>query len=315
MAGKTAFIFPGQGSQYAGMGKEINDAFSAARKAFVEANQALGFPLSKLCFEGPEEELKLTQNTQPAILTVSVAILRVLQERGHRPDFVAGHSLGEYTALVCAGALSLGEAVQIVRKRGRYMQEAVPVGKGAMAAILGLDPARVTEACEASSSEGVVSPANFNSPEQIVIAGEAPAVRKACEKAKEKGAKRCLPLAVSAPFHCALMAPARDCLAVDLQALEFRDLSVPLISNVDATEVRDGDLARDALIRQVCAPVRWVESMQYLLRQGVNRFVEVGPGRVLTGLVKKIAHEAQTYSVEGIRGIEALASVLSGVTM
>jgi len=315
MAGKTAFVFPGQGSQYAGMGKETHDAFSTAREAFVEANQALGFPLSELCFEGPEEKLKLTHNTQPAILTVSVAILRILQERGHRPDFVAGHSLGEYTALVCAGALSLGEAVQIVRKRGRYMQEAVPADKGAMAAILGLDPARVAEACNESSSEGVVSPANFNSPEQIVIAGEAPAVRKACEKAKEKGAKRCLLLAVSAPFHCALMAPARDRLAVDLQALKFHDLSVPLISNVDAAEVRDGDSARDALIRQVCAPVRWVESMQYLFRQGVNRFVEVGPGRVLTGLVKKIVPEVQTYNVDGIRGIEALASVLSGATM
>ena len=312
---KIAFVFPGQGSQYAGMGKEIHDAFSTAREAFAEANRALDFPLSELCFLGPEEALKLTHNTQPAILTVSVAILRALQERGFFPDFVAGHSLGEYTALVCAGALPLGEAVQIVRKRGKYMQEAVPVDKGAMAAILGLDPDRVAEACQESSSAGVVSPANFNSPEQIVIAGEAPAVQKACEKAKEKGAKRCLPLPVSAPFHCALMAPARDRLAVDLQALKFHDLSVPLIGNADAAEVREGDSARDALIRQVCAPVRWVESVQYLFRQGVNKFVEIGPGRVLTGLIKKIAPEAQTYNVDGIRGIEALASALSGATM
>lgn len=315
MMGKIAFIFPGQGSQYAGMGKETHDAFSIARETFVEANEALGFPVSELCFQGPEEALKLTQNTQPAILTVSVAILRVLEDRGFQPDFVAGHSLGEYSALVCAGALTLGGAVQIVRKRGKYMQEAVPADKGAMAAILGLDSARAVQACEEASAEGVVSAANFNSPEQIVIAGEAPAVHKACEIAKEKGAKRCIPLAVSAPFHCALMAPARDRLAADLQTSKFRDLSVPLISNVDATEVRLGDSARDALIRQVCAPVRWVESVEYLCRQGVNKFIEVGPGRVLTGLVKKIAPGAQTYNVDGIRGIEALAYVLSGATM
>jgi [acyl-carrier-protein] S-malonyltransferase len=315
MMGKTAFIFPGQGSQYAGMGKETHDAFSTAREAFVEANQTLSFPLSELCFLGPDEALRLTQNAQPAILTVSIAILRVLEARGFRPDFVAGHSLGEYSALVCAGALTLGEAVQIVRKRGKYMQEAVAVDIGAMAAVLGLAAARVVEACEEASTEGVVSAANFNSQEQTVIAGEAAAVQKACEIAKEKGAKRCMLLAVSAPFHCALMAPARDCLASDLQALSFRDLSVPLISNVDATEVRLGDSARDALIRQVCAPVRWVESVQYLYRQGVTKFVEIGPGRVLIGLVKKIVPEALTYNVDGIRGIEALASAFSGATM
>ncbi len=297
------------------MGKEIHEAFSPARSAFIEANQALGFSISDLCFEGPEEALKLTQNTQPAILTVSVAILRIMEERKFRPDYVAGHSLGEYTALVCAGALTLGEAVQVVRKRGQYMQEAVPVGKGAMAAILGLDAVRVVEACEEAAAAGTVSPANFNSPEQTVIAGEAQAVQVACVKAREKGAKRTIPLAVSAPFHCALMAPARDRLAGDLDALKFRDLEMPLISNVDAAEVLKGDSARDALIRQVCAPVRWVETIQHLSRQGVDKFVEIGPGRVLTGLIRKITPEAQTFNVEGIRGIEALASVLTGATM
>ncbi|HYK91969.1 MAG TPA: ACP S-malonyltransferase [Acidobacteriota bacterium] len=313
--GKTAFIFPGQGSQYPGMGKEISDAFVIARDAFHEADQALDSALSELCFKGPEEVLKLTHNTQPAILAVSIAILRVLEERRLRPHYVAGHSLGEYSALVCAGALTLADAVRTVRKRGQYMQEAVPVDKGAMAAVIGLDAGRVEEACREASGWGVVSPANYNSPDQVVIAGEAPAVRKACEQAMEMGARRCLPLAVSAPFHCALMAPARDRLAVDLHALSLRDLSVPLISNVDASELLRGDSARDALIRQVCAPVRWVESIERLLRLEVTTFVEIGPGRVLTGLVKKIAPGAQTYSVDGIRGIEALASALTGATM
>ncbi len=297
------------------MGKEAHDGFAASRDVFLEADQALGFPLSDLCFQGPEEALRLTQNTQPAILAVSVAILRVLQERRFLPYFVAGHSLGEYSALVCAGSLTLGEAVQVVRKRGQYMQEAVPINRGAMAAVLGLDSAAVQEACREASGLGVVSPANYNSPEQVVIAGEAPAVQKACLIARELGARRCLPLSVSAPFHCALMAPARERLALDLQALNLRDLSVPLISNVDAAEVRQGDSARDALIRHVCAPVRWVESIRYLSSQGVRTFVEVGPGKVLTGLVRKIAPEAHTFNVDSIQDIEALASALSGATM
>ncbi len=313
--GKTAFIFPGQGSQYAGMGKEAYDGFASAREAFDEADRALGFPLSELCFRGPEEELRLTHNTQPAILTVSVAILRILRDRQFQPDFVAGHSLGEYSALVCSGALTLADAVRVVRKRGQYMQEAVPVDKGAMAAVVGLDAGRVVEACNEATSVGVVSPANYNSPDQTVIAGEREAVQAACARAREKGAKRCLTLPVSAPFHCALMAPARDRLAVDLEALNWSDLRVPLISNVDANEVRRGNAAREALIRQVCAPVRWVESIQYLAGRGVNKFVEVGPGRVLTGLVKKTVPEAQTCSVEGIQGIEALASAFSGAKM
>jgi [acyl-carrier-protein] S-malonyltransferase len=313
--GKTAFIFPGQGSQYAGMGKEIHDSFASARTVFREADRAVGFALSELCFHGPEDTLSLTQYTQPAILTVSIALLRVLQDRGYIPDYVAGHSLGEYTALICAGSLSLAEGVEVVHKRGQYMQEAVPPGAGAMAAILGLGSARVVDACAQASSKGVVSAANFNAPDQTVIAGEASAVMKAIEVAKENGAKRALSLPVSAPFHCSLMAPARDKLAADLMKLNLRDLEIPLICNADAGVVFKGEEARDALIRQVCAPVRWVESIQCLAARGVDRFVEVGPGRVLCGLVKKILPQAETVSADGIRGIEALASVFSNAKM
>jgi [acyl-carrier-protein] S-malonyltransferase len=313
--GKTAFVFPGQGSQYAGMGKEPHDAFACARGAFHEADEAIGFPLAELCFRGPEESLKLTENTQPAVLAVSIAILRVLEERGMRPDYVAGHSLGEYSALVCAGALTLRDAVQVVRKRGRYMQEAVPAGKGAMAAIIGLEARLVEEACRESSQQGIVSPANFNSPDQTVIAGEVGAVANASERAKQKGAKRVVPLPVSAPFHCELMAPARDRLKVDLDSIRFEDLRIPLISNVDAAEVVAGEQARDSLVRQVCAPVRWVDIVQLLAARGVDKFVEVGPGRVLVGLVRKIAPQAQALNVEGIRGIEALASLLTSAKM
>jgi [acyl-carrier-protein] S-malonyltransferase len=315
MSGKTAFVFPGQGSQYSGMGKEVYDAFSSAREIFAQADDALGFSISSLCFQGSEEDLRLTQNTQPAILTVSVAILSALRERGFSPDFVAGHSLGEYSALVCAGSLPLPDAVRLVRKRGQYMQEAVPVGMGAMAAILGLEPALVVEACAEASTEGIVAPANLNSPDQIVIAGEAAAVKRASENAKQKGAKRILPLSVSAPFHCLLMAPARDRLAKDINKLEFKNLNMPLINNVDAAAITEGSLAQDGLIRQVCSPVRWLETVQYLTRAGVDTFIEVGPGKVLAGLVKKIAPEANAFSVEGIRSIEALASTISNATM
>ncbi len=313
--GKTAYIFPGQGSQFAGMGKDAFDASPAAREVFQEADQVLGFSLSNLCFNGPEETLRLTENTQPAILTASVAVLKMLQERGFAPDFVAGHSLGEYSALVCAGALTLADAVQIVRKRGRYMQEAVPAGKGAMAAVLGLAAEQVAECCREASGAGVVTPANFNAPDQTVIAGDAGAVEEASKILRAKGAKRVLTLPVSAPFHCALMMPARERLAGDLAALEFHNLSVPLICNVDAKEVTRCDVARDSLVRQVCAPVRWVESVRRLVELGVGRFVEIGPGRVLSGLVKKIEPRAQTCSVDGIPAIEALASMPADATM
>ena len=312
---KIAFLFPGQGSQYPGMGRELAEAFPCARAVFDQADRAASLLLSKLCFEGPAEGLHLTANTQPAILTVSVAVAQVLHEKGVRADYVAGHSLGEYSALVAGGAFCLGDAVRLVRKRGQYMQEAVPANQGAMAAILGLDARLVAEACDQASDAGVVSPANFNSPQQTVIAGEAPAVVRASERAKEKGAKRVIPLAVSAPFHCALMAPARDRLAADLKAIQFRDLKMPLVTNVDAQAIRLGDEARDSLTRQVCAPVRWVESVRYLVACGVDRFVEVGPGRVLTGLVKKIAPQVQASNVDDVRGIEALASGLSNATM
>lgn len=293
------------------MGKETHDAFSCAREIFDEADDALGFALSAVCFQGPSEALRLTENAQPAILTVSIAIWRVLQQRGFAPDYVAGHSLGEYSALVCAGALTFRDAVQVVRKRGRYMQEALPLGRGAMAAIIGMEPQQVMRVCREASGSGAVAPANFNAPDQIVIAGEAAAVRRAIALAKKQGAKRILPLPVSAPFHCDLMAPARERLAQDLQKIDFRDPDVPVVSNVDAAEVRSGEQSRDSLIRQVCSAVRWVESVQYLVRRGVDLFVEIGPGRVLSGLVAKIAPEVQTASADGIRGIEALASVVA----
>lgn len=297
------------------MGKETHDAFSCARDVFVEADEALGFPVSRLCFHGTAASLQLTQNTQPAILTVSIAILRVLQDRSVRPDYVAGHSLGEYSALVCSGCLSLRDAVRVVHKRGKYMQEAVPPGRGAMAAILGLDAGSVREVCAAASHAGIVAPANLNTPDQTVIAGTASAVRRASEIAMARGAKRVMALPVSAPFHCELMAPARERLKADLESLEFHDLGVPVITNVDAAEILAGSAARDALIRQVCLPVRWVESIHCLMERGVDTFVEVGPGNVLCGLVKKISPSALTHSADGIRGIEALASGVSGARM
>jgi [acyl-carrier-protein] S-malonyltransferase len=303
--GKVAFVFPGQASQYSGMGKELAEKYPVARAVFEEADKALGFSVSKLCFEGTEDDLKLTANTQPAILTVSVAAARVLAEKGITPDFVAGHSLGEYSALVAAGSLKFAEAVKSVRKRGTYMQEAVPAGQGAMAAIMGLSPAVVLDACKRAAEGQICSPANLNSPEQTVISGHAGAVKRAVEIASQLGAKRSMVLPVSAPFHSALMMPAQEKLEKDLSAKEFADLQVPLVTNVDADSIRQGEEARSALIRQVTMPVRWEESMRMLLDEGVNTFVEVGPGRVLTGLMRQIERSVATLNVEDEKSLQA----------
>ena len=309
----NAFIFPGQGSQAAGMGRELAERFAPAREVFEEADEALGFALSRLCFEGPAEELQLTENTQPAILATSVAALRAAEGEGvPRPDFVAGHSLGEYSALVAAGALSLRDAVSVVRKRGRYMQEAVPVGEGAMAAVLGADLETIEGVCaEARRGDEVCSAANINSPGQIVIAGSAAAVERALPLLKERGAKRAIPLKVSAPFHCALMLPAQERLAADLEGIEFKDLSVPLVTNVDARVIRTGAEARDSLVRQVSSPVRWRETVELLAREGTGTFVEIGPGKVLSGLVRQTAPQTRALNVEDAASLEATRAALA----
>jgi [acyl-carrier-protein] S-malonyltransferase len=271
------------------MGKDLADAYAAARRVFEEADEVLGFAISRLCFEGPEEQLKLTENTQPALLTVSIAALEVLQGRGWSPDYVAGHSLGEYSALVAAGSLRFADALRLVRKRGRYMQEAVPPGVGAMAALLKLPEGALDSVLEQAAQGEVVAAANFNSPDQTVIAGHAGAVNRAIALAKAAGARRAVLLPVSAPFHCALMRPAQERLREDLDATEFRDLERPLVCNWQARELRTGPEAREALYRQVSSPVRWVESIRYLADRGVAQAVEVGQGSVLTGLLRSIA--------------------------
>jgi [acyl-carrier-protein] S-malonyltransferase len=309
---KVAFIFPGQGSQYPGMGRDLAQSFACARDAFAEADAALGFPISKLCFEGPAEELQLTANTQPAILTVSVAAARILREQGIQADFVAGHSLGEYSALVAGGALQLAEAVTLVRKRGQYMQEAVPIGKGAMAAILGLSGAVLDEICHEAAHGEVVSAANLNSPGQVVIAGSTPAVSRAVEMARGRGAKRAIMLNVSAPFHCALMKPAQDRLSADLDAAQLKDLYTPVVNNVSADMVTTASTVREGLKRQVTAPVRWEESVLRLRQMGVSFFVEVGPGKVLSGLVRQIDRAAECLRVEDMASLnETLAQLTS----
>jgi len=309
--GKIAYIFPGQGSQTVGMGKDLYDSFPEAKSAFEEADEALGFSLSELCFGGNEEDLALTANTQPAILTTSIAAYRAMKAKGFpKPDFVAGHSLGEYSALVAAGALSLADAVKTVRKRGTYMQEAVAVGVGAMAAIIGSDIDTVQEGCDEAAQGQICSPANINSPKQIVIAGNTEAIDRACEILKEKGAKRAIKLNVSAPFHCALMKPAEEKLAVDLGGLNFGDLTSPIFENVTAEENLKGARVGEALTQQVSSPVHWLQTVENLVRNDVDTFVEVGEGKVLSGLVRQIDRNPQCFNVEDQ---ESLSNTLSNL--
>lgn len=308
---KIAFLFPGQGSQAAGMGKALADAYPSAKAVFDSADAALGFPISQLCFEGPDDQLKLTENTQPALLTVSTAAHAVLAELGYKPDYVAGHSLGEYSALVAAGSLAFTDAVCIVRNRGRYMQEAVPAGVGAMAAWLKPPMDQVDRILAEAAQGEVVQAANFNSPDQLVIAGHAGAVARANDLAKAAGAKRAVPLPVSAPFHCALMEPAQQRLKADLDAAVFNDLSVPLINNVDAQVVRTGDAARDGLYRQVPNSVRWTEIIRLLLANGVERFVEVGQGAILCGLLKQIEPAAKSAKFGDPADLEKVHELLA----
>jgi [acyl-carrier-protein] S-malonyltransferase len=306
MEHSTAFVFPGQGSQYTGMGKDIAETYPAARRVFDDIDDALGFSISKLCFEGPDDQLKLTENTQPAILAVSAAIHAVLEERGAtRRDLVAGHSLGEYSAIVSDGGLTPPEAAKIVRARGKFMQEAVPVGSGAMAALIGPTVEDARAICEEAAQGEVVSVANINAPGQIVIAGTKAGVDRAIDIAKKRGVRRALPLPVSAPFHCELMKPAADRLEPILDAANFKDLWVALVSNVDASPIGTATAMRNALVRQVASPVRWVESVQKMVAMGVKRFVEIGPGSVLTGLIKRIDSNVELANVSDVPSLEA----------
>jgi [acyl-carrier-protein] S-malonyltransferase len=301
-----AFVFPGQGSQAVGMGKALAEQFDVCKQTFAEADAALNESLSDLIFNGPADRLTLTENTQPAILTMSVAVWRLLDSRGLKPAFVAGHSLGEYSAHVAAGTLQFADAVRLVRNRGRYMQDAVPVGVGAMAAIIGLDEAGVTKACEEAAQGEVVSPANLNGAGQIVIAGTAAAVARAGERAKALGAKRAIPLTVSAPFHCALMKPAEVRLTPELRNVPAADPRVPVVANVDATPKRTASASIDALIQQIASPVRWEDVVKRLESEGVSRYVEVGPGKALSGMIKRIVSGAIIHNVEGPDDLAAL---------
>jgi [acyl-carrier-protein] S-malonyltransferase len=309
---QVAFLFPGQGSQAVGMGKELAEKLPVARQTFEEADEALGYELSKMCFEGPEDQLRLTEITQPAILTVSVAAWRALDERGMKAAFVAGHSLGEYSAHVAAGTIGFADAVRIVRNRGRYMQEAVLVGVGAMAAILGMDLEKVTAICSEAAQGEVCEPANINSAEQIVISGHKNAVERAAKLASDRGAKRAVLLPVSAPFHCSLMKPAQDRLEADLQSLQFQNPAVPVACNVDAELINDAERSRDALVRQVTGAVKWEQSMRLLIASGVQAFIEVGPGKVLCGLMRQIDRSKTCLNVSDDASLSKTIDQLAG---
>ena len=304
----TAFLFPGQGSQAVGMGKELAAMYPVARQTFDEADEALGYKLSELCFEGPEEKLRLTETTQPAILTMSIAACRVLREVGVEAQFCAGHSLGEYSAHVAAGTLDFADAVRTVRNRGKYMQEAVPVGVGAMAAILALPLDKIREICSTEAKGEVCQPANINSPGQVVISGNTAAVQRAADACKAAGAKRAIMLPVSAPFHCALMQPAQDRLAADLQSLRFHDPQLPVVANIDAQPKRAAADAREALIRQVTGAVRWEDCIRTLIGTGVENFIEVGPGKVLCGLMRQIDRATSCLNVEDEASLQKLSN-------
>ena len=303
----VAFLFPGQGSQSVGMGRELFENFSLARRVFEEADDALHFSISKLCFQGPEETLKLTENTQPAILTTSIACLRVLQnEKGFTPRLTAGHSLGEYSALVASGGLAFSDAVRIVRLRGRFMQEAVPVGEGAMAAVLGMEREELERLCEEAAGEEVLAPANFNSPGQIVISGHTRAVERAIERVKQKGKKAML-LAVSAPFHSPLMKGAGERLAKEIEPISVGELKIPVVTNVEAEINEDRNRVKPLLVAQVSSPVRWEESMKRMVQEGIERVLEIGPGKVLSGLMKRIDSKVETATIEDLQTLKKIS--------
>ncbi|KAB2954446.1 ACP S-malonyltransferase [Heliorestis acidaminivorans] len=305
---KIAFLFPGQGSQFVGMGADLYEQFPEAKKIYDEADEALGFSLSRLCFEGPEEELRLTINTQPALLVTSIALYKIVSQRGLQPHWVAGHSLGEYSALVAAGSLKLAEAVQLVRQRGTFMQSAVPAGQGTMAAILGLEGSLVEEACQEALELGIVEPANYNGAGQVVIAGEVKAVEKAAEHAKAKGAKKVVMLNVSAPFHCSLMEKAAREMAEVLRKAELKDPAIPIVANVTGTASYKADEIRNNLIKQVDHSVRWEQSMNFLAQEGVTDFYEIGPGKVLSGLAKKIIKGSKVISISDVSSLEKIVA-------